>query len=68
MSDYCARCGLPHTGPCLRPPRDWRIYSRKDIGVMAFTAGLLSGMVVGFAACTPNPDEANEHITTWMPR
>ena len=32
------------------------IYSRRDIGVMSFAAGLLAGLVLGFAACSPPPE------------
>ena len=34
------------------------MYSRKDIGAMCFAAGLLTGMLVAFASCTPTSDEA----------
>lgn len=40
------------------------IYSGRDIAVMAYVAGLLTGMVVAFASCASNPDEASDHITT----
>jgi hypothetical protein len=40
------------------------MYSRRDIGVLAFSAGLLLGSLLAFASCTPNPDEASQHITT----
>jgi len=40
------------------------MYSRRDIGAMCFAAGLLTGMLVAFSSCAPNPDEANTHITT----
>jgi hypothetical protein len=40
------------------------IYNRRDIAVMAYVAGLLTGMVVAFAACTPDPDTATWSITT----
>jgi len=40
------------------------MYSRRDIGAMCFAAGLLTGMLVAFASCTPTSDEATQHITT----
>lgn len=40
------------------------MYSRRDIGAMCFAAGLLTGMLVAFASCASNPDEASQHITT----
>ena len=40
------------------------LYSRRELAVVTFAAGLLTGMVVGFAACTPDPREASDHITT----
>jgi hypothetical protein len=40
------------------------MYSRRDIAAMCFSAGLLTGLLIAFAACAPNPDEANQHITT----
>jgi hypothetical protein len=40
------------------------MYSRKDIGAIAFATGLLAGLLIAFASCTPNPDEASQHITT----
>ena len=40
------------------------LYSRKELAVVAFASGLLVGMVVAFSACSPDPDEANTHITT----
>jgi len=29
------------------------MYSRRDIAVMGYAAGLLTGLVVAFAACSP---------------
>lgn len=29
------------------------VYSRRDVAVMAYAAGLLTGMVVAFASCSP---------------
>lgn len=29
------------------------IYSRRDIAVMAYCAGLLTGLLVAFASCSP---------------
>ena len=29
------------------------IYSRRQVAVMAYAAGLLTGMVVAFASCSP---------------
>ena len=40
------------------------MYSRRDIGVMCFAAGLLTGLLIAFASCAPNPNEASDHITT----
>ena len=40
------------------------LYSRRDIGVMAYAAGLLTGLVVAFTSCAANPDAAHDHITT----
>lgn len=28
-------------------------YTKRQVAVLAYTAGLLTGMIVGFAACTP---------------
>ena len=41
------------------------LYSRKDILVLAFVAGLITGMVVAFSACSP-PDsqELHSHVTS----
>lgn len=39
-------------------------YTIKDIAVMAFVAGLLTGLLVAFASCSPTPDAASYHITT----
>ena len=30
------------------------IYSRRDIAVMAYLGGLLTGVIVAFAACSPD--------------
>ena len=40
------------------------IYNRKELAILAYVAGLLTGMVVAFASCSANPDAANDHITT----
>jgi hypothetical protein len=39
------------------------MYSRRDIGLMGFAAGLLTGMLVAFAACSPTPDPTYSPIT-----
>lgn len=40
------------------------LYSPREAGVMAFCCGLLVGMVVSFAACSPpEPDEPTHHVT-----
>ena len=40
------------------------IYTRRDIAVLAYVAGLLTGLIVAFASCSANPDAAHDHITT----
>lgn len=40
------------------------MYRVRDIAVLAYVAGLLTGLIVAFSACTPNPDAARDHITT----
>jgi hypothetical protein len=39
------------------------IYNRRDIAVMAYVAGLLTGMVVAFAACSPDPVVVDGYTT-----
>ena len=36
------------------------IYTPREIGIVAFIAGLLVGMVIGLASCDPAPDA---HVT-----
>jgi hypothetical protein len=38
------------------------LYNRKEIAVLFYVAGLLSGMVVAFAACTRDAAPV-EHVT-----
>ena len=38
------------------------IYTRREVGVMAFVAGLLVGTVLGLSSCEPTP--VDQHITT----
>ena len=40
------------------------IYTRRDIAVMAYVFGLLTGLIVAFASCSPTPDGQHDHITT----
>lgn len=40
------------------------LYSPKEAAVMAFCGGLLVGMIVSFASCSPpEPGEPPHHIT-----
>lgn len=39
------------------------LYTAKEAAVLAYVAGLLSGMVVAFASCSGEPDTASQHIT-----
>jgi hypothetical protein len=45
-----ASSGIGDAGPNMRSPL---MYSRRDIAVMGYAAGLLTGLVVAFAACSP---------------
>lgn len=38
-------------------------YTRRDIAFMAYFFGLLTGMIVAFAACTP-PEQPVDHQTS----
>ena len=40
------------------------LYSRRDIAVMCYAAGLLTGVILAFSSCAANPDAAHDHITT----
>ena len=40
------------------------IYSFRDVAVLAYVAGLLSGMIIAFASCSADPDSVHDHITT----
>lgn len=40
------------------------LYSPREVGVMAFCSGLLVGMIVSFASCSPpDPGEPDRHVT-----
>lgn len=39
------------------------LYSPREIGVVSFCAGLLVGMVVSFASCSPPADGAHHPVT-----
>ena len=45
-----ASTGIGDAGPNMHSPL---MYSRRDIAVMGYAAGLLTGLVVAFAACSP---------------
>jgi hypothetical protein len=45
-----ASTGIGDAGPTMHSPL---MYSRRDIAVMGYAAGLLTGLVVAFAACSP---------------
>lgn len=40
------------------------LYSRRELGIVCYTAGLLTGLIVAFASCAPDPHAARDHITT----
>lgn len=40
------------------------IYSRRDIAVLAYAAGLLTGAILAFASCSPPDEPGQQHITT----
>ena len=40
------------------------LYSRKDVMVLTFVGGLLTGMFVAFSACSPPDPGEHSHITT----
>jgi len=45
-----ASTGIGDAGLTMHSPL---MYSRRDIAVMGYAAGLLTGLVVAFAACSP---------------
>ena len=40
------------------------IYTRKELAIMAYVFGLLTGLIVAFASCSPTSDSQHDHITT----
>ncbi len=36
-------------------------YTRRDIAVIAYALGLLTGMIVAFASCSPTPEAPVDH-------
>jgi hypothetical protein len=46
------------------PTRPGTYYTKRDLAVLWYCLGLLTGLLVAFAACTPTPDAANPHTTT----
>jgi hypothetical protein len=32
------------------------IYNRRELAILCYVGGLFTGLIVGFAACTPTPD------------
>ena len=40
------------------------LYSRRDIAVMCYAAGLLTGLIVAFTSCATTETAEHDHITT----
>jgi hypothetical protein len=40
------------------------MYTRRDIAVLWYAAGLLTGLLVAFASCSATPDVEPQRITT----